>query len=865
MKIDRRKSVATAVSLFMMFAMAFSLAALPAATAQSTRKTFAYIGATPNPVGVGQETLLHVGITQQLQRATHGWEGLTVTVKRPDGKTETLGPFRTDATGGTGYVYVPDQVGNYTLQTHFPQQVTTEDKQAGGTPVGTVMLASDSDILTLVVLEEPIEYHPGYPLPTEYWTRPIDSQLREWASISGNWLWGDRQLPNNFVTGNDDAPETAHILWAKPLTTGGLVGEPFGEHSFEIGDAYEGKFTGSIILAGKLYYEKYANPDQYKETACVDLRTGEELWSRTLLNNLTVTRGQLMYWDTYDYHGVYDYLWATGNAATRSYLGFTASNSWHAFDPFTGDYVYTLHSLPSGTIRYGPKGEILIYTFSLRGGYMTMWNSTNIPELYASTEYGDMAWGQWKAPTGKIVNATAPHGVTYVRQPYNPPSLPTGLAGYQWNVTIPTGLPGSVISVLVEDRVVGGSFSTTEVNLWSLNLDPDNGAIGKVLFDETWKAPAEWAAGNVSVVWAATSDEGKDGVLVLSEKETRQNYGFSIETGKFLWVTEPRGYLDVWAMGLAATSMRSVNQIAYGKFYAGSYAGVLYCYDVKTGELLWTYDAVDPLNEVLWGNNWPLYPLCITDGKIYLRHAEHSPVDPRPRGAPFICLNATTGEEIWRIDGAFRGTHWGGYPVIGDSIIATMDTYDQRVYAIGKGPSATTVTAPDIGVQLGKSVLVRGMVTDISPGTKDAGLTMRFPNGVPAVADENMSDWMLYVYKQFPRPTNVIGVEVIVAVIDPNSNCYEVALTRTDADGFFRTTFVPEVPGEYTIIADFAGSESYWHSYAKTAVYVEEAPAASPEPTPVPQAPVETYFAVSTIAIIVAIVVGFALLLLRKR
>jgi hypothetical protein len=45
---------------------------------------------------------------------------------------------------------------------------------------------------------------------------------------------------------------------------------------------------------------------------------------------------------------------------------------------------------------------------------------------------------------------------------------------------------------------------------------------------------------------------------------------------------------------------------------------------------------------------------------------------------------------------------------------------------------------------------------------------------------------------------------------------------------------------------------------------VEEAPAATPEPTPVPQEPVGTYFTVSTILIIVAIAI-VAVLLLRKR
>jgi hypothetical protein len=101
-------------------------------------------------------------------------------------------------------------------------------------------------------------------------------------------------------------------------------------------------------------------------------------------------------------------------------------------------------------------------------------------------------------------------------------------------------------------------------------------------------------------------------------------------------------------------------------------------------------------------------------------------------------------------------------------------------------------------------------------------------------------------------------------VLDPNNNYYEVGRTTTDASGMFSCAFTPEVPGKYTIIASFEGSEGYWPSHAETAINVEEAPVATPEPTPVPQAPVETYFTVSTIAIIIAIAVA-VVLLLRKR
>ena len=38
-------------------------------------------------------------------------KGLTVTVTKPDDSTVELGPYRTDSTGGTGAIYIPDMVG----------------------------------------------------------------------------------------------------------------------------------------------------------------------------------------------------------------------------------------------------------------------------------------------------------------------------------------------------------------------------------------------------------------------------------------------------------------------------------------------------------------------------------------------------------------------------------------------------------------------------------------------------------------------------------------------------------------------------------------------------------------------------------
>ena len=847
----RSKTATTALSLFLMLtiAMATSLVALPVANAQSTRKTHAYIGATPNPVGVGQETLLHIGIMQQLNLVQQGWEGLTVTVTRPDGTKETLGPFRTDSTGGTGTVYVPNMEGTYKLQTHFPEQVTTADKGSPGTPTGTTMLASDSPVLELVVQAEPILVYPGHPLPTEYWVRPIDQQLREWSTISASWL---TTPPNAVANNNDDAPETAHILWNKPLVLGGLAGGDLGEWGTYTGDAYEGKFSNSLIIQGILIYTKFdsiggTGVDNWN--VAVDLHTGETLWEKILYHpdktRALISFGQIFYWDSFNAHGTHAYAWAT------------SGSNWTAFDPFTGRWLYTMTNVPSGTSLYGPKGEIIRYQLDLTRGYMTMWNSCAVISAYWGTNPNSPNWGSWR-PQGKTINATGSVPVT--------PATPLGLNGYQWNKTIPTGLPGSAALYKINDRIIGsamvaqttyfgGTMGVSKIIHWGISLKP--GSEGQLLFNKTWNTPDSWANGNVSLSRTAGSID--DGVITYWAKEPLQSVGFSTETGDHLWgPTEPQNYLDY---------LGHRTYVAYGRYFSQGMSGILYCYNATTGELLWTYLADDPYNQVLWANQWHIRPLFFADRKIYMGTTEHSPINPLTRGGPFVCVDIETGEEVFRANGLFRQTDWGGRAIIGDSIIATMDSYNQQVYAIGKGPSATTVSIQTDVVTHGDSVLIKGMVTDVSPGTKQYALTARFPNGVPAVADECMGDWMLYVYKQFERPLNATGVEVVVEVLDPNNNYYEVGKTTSDDSGSFVCEFTPPVPGLYKVIASFAGSKAYYGSYAVTYLKVNDAPAATPEPTPTPASVADLYFLPVSSGMIVAIVVVLALLilLLRKR
>jgi hypothetical protein len=875
MAISKTKATTIAITLFLMFLMGASLVALPVANAQpppptpieGKSKAYAFIGATPNPVGVGQETLLHLGITQQKQSTAQKWVGLTVTVTKPDGTTETLGGaegFKTDATGGTGTSFVPSMEGTYKLQTHFPGQwfnfTVFDFATFTNIPYNLYFEAADSDVLELVVTAEPTPVYPGVPLPTEYWTRPIDAQAHEWSVITGDWLgigqFGD-MLAGVAVSGNEDAPETAHILWTQPMVTGGLAGDPMGNHAYHMGDAYEGWFSGSIIIDGKLFYNRFNSISSANENSvvAVDLHTGKILWEKPLLtpegDHVDLDFGWVMYWDSFNVHGVFAYL----VAQTGGYNPFGPSEpeAWHMFDPVDGRWLFDMTNLPSGSTVVGPNGELIRYQLDLSGGYMTMWNSTAVTDAYWGGNTPDNpAWGSWR-PQGKTINATGPCAVTY--------ATPFGLNGYQWNVTIPKDLPGSVDYVVALDYALGYyrntyGFGGEAINnppftVWSIDLRP--GHEGDLKFKETYNLPA----GNLTVGYRRYG-YGDNRAFIVHIKEECTNYGYDLDTGKKLWGPSDKefylSYLETWTI------------IYDGKAYTHGTKGIVDCYDLYTGEKLWSYAADDPVNQILWSNNWNIRVDFIADGKIYLRHSEHSPVDPMPRGAPYVCLNATTGEVIWRADGLFRGTDWGGHAKIGDSIIATMDTYDMRIYGIGKGPTATSITASPKVSTYGDQVLVEGLVTDISPGTEQYSLTARFPNGVPAVADDNQSAWMLYVYKQFPRPTDAIGVGVTISVLDPNNNAYEVGTTTSDASGFYKLTFTPQVPGEYTIIATFAGSKAYYGSYSETAINVGETPAGTPPPTAPPAPMTDTYvLGIGAAAIIAIVAVGLVLILMLKK
>ncbi len=864
------KKIAAATLLFVFVASLLAISS-PTLNAQAatSMKTYSVVDAIPNKIGLGETTLLKCGITEALESADYGWT-VSIIVTQPDGTNVTIGPLKTDSTGSTYSQFVPHSLGNYTITSVFPQQEMPVDTTAlqrmdmsNGfffIPKGTIMLASSASC-TLEVVSEASPVYPDQPLPTEYWTRPIDDQLRSWYSVSGNWV---TRPDNSLALYNDDAPETAHVLWAQDLTTGGMAGglyeNGYGDNvmaGMNTGDAYEGKFSNSVVLNGVLYYATDPGTGTYGSLGtpsikAVDLHTGETLWER---NNTVLSFGQELYWSSYNVDAMYSYIFST------------SGSTWTAYDPFDGSWAYTFVNVPSGQVTArGAKGEILVYQIDTARGWMAMWNSTLAGLSAGGAIEGTPSYGSWASNVMlKTMDVSGP-------------------GCYSWNVTIPKGLMSSnsffaPVFKVYPDRVISMFFNDTQVRVWALPTDgitatltanvTSNQQSISTIYDSWWNAPAEWLAGENTIGYSGatnyvTDPVYGDGVIGVWDKELTTHYGFSVTTGKYLWATESENYADAYGWGNAEHTW----YFAYGRLFSVGVGGILYAYDLANGHTVWTYDMSDIYGEPVTGNNWWGWIDLIADGKIYIGTLEHSAQQPMPRGAPYICINATDGSQIFRVNGLMRLTRWGGNPVIGDSIIAGMDTYDQRIYALGKGPSAVTVAASPKVSTSGSSVLIEGTVMDVSPGTKTDAMTLRFPNGVPAVSDESQSAWMLYVWKQFTAPSNATGVPLTVSVLDSNDNFRVIGETTSDASGAYSFSWVPDISGKYIVYVTFQGSGAYYASTAQSAFVVDE-PAATPTPAPT-AAPsmADQYFLPMSIATILAVIVlGVALigLLLRKH
>jgi len=826
MEKNRNRTSITSIVLILMLTFSVTSLAIPIASAHDPAweiPVFTYAAVRPNPVGVGQEALILFwpNFVPPTAMGPYGdrytW---TVEVTTPSGTKENLGPFTSDPVGGGWAIYTPSQVGTYTFVAKLADHVITglpESPDTGiSSPqyVGDTMLGSSSNPVTLTVQQDPIEAWQENPLPEEYWTRPINNANRDWWQLAGNWLGGAAQQNGPTSSfGYGLAPESAHIMWTRPYYSGGIMDERFGNIGYQTAH-YDGlSFDPPIIINGKIYYNIDAQP-KYGWN-CLDLYTGELEYFHNTTGDVIVGSsgaglgvvssgalrtdssgailggwlefGQILNYESPNQHGGYSYLIGRGpNGET---------NIWQIFDAFTGNYICSVANVSSsGTQVYGKDGSILYY--NINNGRLTCWNSTHVIES-GYTQLRNYEWC-WR---------------TFLNNNFD------GNNGFSLDVPIPT-LAGRILAVREGEFIIGGTGGQNDATavvdgtLWALSLEP--GKEGTLLWSIDFTPPRASTTATLNMRGgypvSGPTVVPEYNVFLFEETNTLRRWAYDLTTGQLLWESDPEPQLNYYGMS---------DNVYDGKLLACGYSGTLIAYDIRTGTELWRYEASNVGFESPYGN-YPIGMVFIADGKIYLTSSEHSPTQPLWRGPNLRCIDAETGEELWKVLFWGAGMGSGTGAAIADGYIVGLSFYDNQIYCFGKGPSETTVTVQDDVVSWGDSVLFKGTVMDISAGTKQQEQASRFPKGVPAIADEYQEDWMEYVYMQQPCPANLEGVEVKLETLDPNNNFYEVGRATSDASGFYSLDWEPPVPGRYTIYATFEGTKSYYRSFSETAILVSE-------------------------------------------
>jgi len=869
------KKFVIATGIFLVLAITSSMFLLPVEARDPgwTWVSYAYLTASPNPVGVGQTVAIVMWIDAPLPGSTiqndirrHDY---TLTITKPDGQKETQHWDAISDTTSVQYMqYVPSQAGNYTLTFTYPDQKYTWNRaNTPGLSAANALYENDtflgaSKTIQLEVLQDavpqPID---SYPFPTEYWTRPIEGQNTWWYTLGSNWLASPYVLGAGAGYGipgavqpDGAAPNSAHVMWAKPIQWGGVVGgsdTAVPGETFYGGLSYNCRFANPIIMQGVLYYpEPWGNGAGGGDYVAVNLQTGKELWrvNTTATGvSLVPSFGYLYSAETPNQHGV----------LPNGLLIAVSGTTWRAYDARTGTLTtMVINNVPAGTNVPGPSGEILRYSLTNLGTaaapkyYLTQWNSSRVFGGAAG-----IAVGNWY--TGNVQANASTAFDWNVSLPMTTSGWAIGIAGQG---SIPMIAPDNMM-LLTQGGFGGhpGDFAVTVTadngNITAINLKP--ASRGSTLWSQSYPP----APGNNSRV--ITDWDVNNGIFIFSDKESIKHYGYSLTDGRQVWQAEQP--ID---SGIDYNFMaQCLERIAYDKLYVSGYAGVIYCYDVKTGDLLWSYGNGGEGNSTYSGfvtpyGRYPVFVSTIADGKVYTTTTEHSPNAPLYKDAKLRCLNATDGTEIWTILD-YGNQMYGGQSPIADGYLTTLNSYDARIYCYGKGPSALTVSAPDIAVSSGTPVIIRGTITDIAAGTTQDEQAARFPNGVPAVSDESMGAWMEYIYMQKPKPTNVLGVQVAINVIDSNGNYRTVGTATSDAGGFYTFTWTPDIEGDFKVIASFAGTESYYPSSAESSFVVSAAaPTATAQPQITPP-PTELYVVAMGVAIMVALAVA-TVLILRK-
>jgi outer membrane protein assembly factor BamB len=492
-------------------------------------------------------------------------------------------------------------------------------------------------------------------------------------------------------------------------------------------------------------------------------------------------------------------------------------------------------------------------------------------------------WVRYNAWTGAVLqNITgAPTDTTATKFENNSPIVWINQASLTtYNKTMPLKLGYSFLIKWNASQVTSNNWKTGI--MWNVTTQTSTSPTDIDVGDNNFRGPVAIPYQEANVI------------LVRTPNAMQVMEGFDYTTGKLIWKNNATVFdIDVQAQGIATSPSgpnlkqdgASPNWVAYdvrtgkelwrastgnipwsllpaytfvynkGVHFLGSYDGHVYAYSNEDGKLVWQSDYLGEQFETVY-NNQPFNGKAAgADGKLYYSTATTYSMMPRTRFHEMVCINETTGKFIWTLPIGIAPS------AIAYGYLVGADADNGIQYCIGKGQTATTVETPLTGATAGNSILIKGTVMDLSPGK---------PN-TPAIADENMSVWMDYLYGQnatlINNPPAVKGVPVTLLAVGSDGSYTEIGTTTSDSSGTFIQKWVPTKADTYKITASFVGSESYYSSWAEGGIVVDPAnptQTSNPQVTTVDNTPILYTIVGSAIAILIAVAL-VGLLLYRKR
>ena len=505
-----------------------------------------------------------------------------------------------------------------------------------------------------------------------------------------------------------------------------------------------------------------------------------------------------------------------------------SGTTWVRYNPFNGAVMQTLTNAPTDVwTRAWEDGNPIVWV-TQGGGYNTTrplgYRYLNLIKWnYTKCTYQGLFQTGSNWPDGIVWNVS-------VILPNNEVSPGDNAQGWSTQSTMGQGFkaypfPGANV-------VIAKSHNDMQV---MLGYDMTTGAL-------LWKNNQ-----TVLDIGVRDADGGPNGPLYLHDGATQSLVAYNVKTGQEIFRT-PQGELP-WGM---IPNYNYVINVRERVFYYGSYDGHVYAVNADTGERIWQSDYYGDEDESIYGTQPFSGGSVGADGKVYFSSTTTYSLMPRTRFHALVAIDEATGHYLWKLPIGIAPS------AVADGYLIGTDSHQGIQYGIGKGKTSTTVVASPKVAASGSGVLIEGSVMDLSPGA---------PN-TAAVSDADMSEWMDYLYGQnatlLNSPPTPHGVSVQLTALGSDGSAIDLGTVTSDESGMFKKMWKPTAEGEYTVYATFAGSDSYWSSYAETALGVVAATETGQQ-QPTTQTIDNTPLIAATAAIIIAIAIVGVLMLRRGK